>query len=236
MVESLSRKMGQSMLSAPGMASRMEGAAEQLGNQFPVLAAAPLYVRESLLFPYRAGFRFQHELLEKLGNSAYSRVFPPPLNTQQVLHPQMYLAQVKPVEPPLPSFNGKDYRELAAGSVGEFDHAILLEQYAGKDIATELAPTWRGGSFRLLEARQDKRIVLLYASEWTDAAHARDMFNAYRTIAREKSKQFTLLSESENAIEALGDYGLVRILLQGNRVSSIEGAPPGASPSATLKN
>ena len=66
------------------------------------------------------------------------------------------------------------YKGLVGGSLGELEHSILIEQYAGKDRAAEVAPHWRGSSFALVENKKEDRVVLLYASDWDSEAAARN--------------------------------------------------------------
>ena len=54
---------------------------------------APLYIRESLTFPYTEGMRFQDAVYRELGPAAFERVFrDPPRSTQHIMHPETYLA------------------------------------------------------------------------------------------------------------------------------------------------
>ena len=225
MMESVAQKMGVSLKTMPAMAEQMSGAADQLTGQYPVLARAPLYIRSSLLFPYKEGFRFQHAVLQKTGEAGFSRVFrEPPVSSQQVLHPDLYLGGVKPSEPPLPALaNELDYKQAMSGTVGEFDHAVLIEQYAGKEAAAALAPKWRGGTLDLMENRRDNRIVLRYASDWADEASARLMFDAYRKVLKGKWKNLRIDTDSTSAVSGTGDDGVFRLTVQGSRVVSVEG-------------
>jgi hypothetical protein len=225
MMESAAQKMGVSLKTMPAMAESMSGATEQLASQYPVLAGAPLYIRSSLLFPYRDGFRFQHALIQKLGESSFSKVFrEPPVSSQQILHPETYLSGAKPSEPQVPLLaNAEDYKEVLAGSVGEFDHAVLIEQYVTKDKAAALSPKWRGGNVALLEHKRDKNVVMVYASEWEDEAAAGQMFEAYRSVLKGKWKSFRIDSESKTSISGAGDDGVFRLWLSGSSVFSAEG-------------
>jgi hypothetical protein len=209
----------------PAMAESMSGATEQLTGQYPVLAGAPLYIRASLLFPYRDGFRFQHALVQKIGEAAFAKVFrEAPLTSQQILHPEKYLSGVHPTDPAVPALaNALDYKEIVAGSVGEFDHSVLIEQYVSKQAATDLSPRWRGGNLALLEHKRNRNVVLVYASEWQDEAAARKMFDAYRSVLKGKWKKLRVDAESENAVSGSGDDGAFRLWLSGARVYSAEG-------------
>jgi hypothetical protein len=225
MMESAAQKMGVSLKTMPAMADAMNGATEQLTGQYPVLASAPLYIRASLLFPYRDGFRFQHALVQKLGDSAFTKVFKEaPVSSQQILHPDMYLNGVQPADPAVPVLaNALDYKEIVTGSVGEFDHAVLIEQYTSKAEAAELSPKWRGGNVSLLEHKRNKNVVMVYASEWQDEAAARKMFDAYRNVLKGKWKNLKIDNETRHSVSGEGDDGAFLMWVSGVRVFSAEG-------------
>ena len=139
------------------------------------------------MFPYTQGMLFQNAVCEKLDQDAFTQVFrQPPVSTQQVLHPQKYFDAVMPTRPALPKFSSRGYKRLVAGTVGEMDHAILIEQFLDERRAGELAPHWRGGLYALDENKRERRVVLSYAVEWDDAESARQYFAAYQEVLRKK--------------------------------------------------
>jgi len=89
-----------------------------------------------------------------------------------------------PTRPALPKFASRGYKRLVAGTVGEMDHAILIEQFLDERRAGELAPHWRGGVYALDENKREHRVVLSYAVEWDDAESARQFFTAYQEVLR----------------------------------------------------
>ena len=226
MSEYLTRQTGQSLKDSPLLLRLMARASEVSAGQFPVYDKAPLYLRETLLFPYTQGMLFQHALVEKLDKAGFSEVFRrPPATTQQILHPEKYFAGVAAVKPPLPELeHRRQYRQYTDGEVGELDHVILLKQYAEKD-AGELASEWRGGYYRLMEHKKDKRLVLLYASEWSSPEAARRFFELYPKVLAGKWKKYEVLSRSEQVLAGQGDEGPFRVTIEGARVTSAEGAP-----------
>ncbi|MEB2359853.1 MAG: hypothetical protein HUU41_03520 [Bryobacteraceae bacterium] len=224
--EYLARMSGQSLKTSPALLERMSRSADDAAGQFPVLKSAPLYIRETLLFPYTAGMRFQNAVLEKFGFEGFRRVFKnPPVTTQQILHPQKYFDAILPTRPRPPELpKAASYRSLTEGSVGELDHEILLRQYIGEDAA-RLAERWRGGSFELFEHRKTKEVVLAYAVEWNETSDARRYFELYRRILAAKWKTFHPTEESEAAVAGEGDGGHFRVELIGKMVTSLEGLP-----------
>jgi hypothetical protein len=234
MSEELTKRTGQSLRDAPVLVKLMNNLSEASAAQFPVFQHAPLYLRETLLFPYTQGMLFQQALVEKMGDAAFTEVFRrPPESTQQILHPEKYLERVKPVHPPLPEFKAqRDYRRFTDGEVGELDHAILLRQYVGEKESAAASPQWRGGYFRLLESKTGKRTVLVYASEWSGPEAARRYFELYQKVLAGKWKTFAADSRSDGVLAGRGDDGYFLLRLEGARVTSVEGleSPEDARP------
>ncbi|MBI3680526.1 MAG: hypothetical protein HY235_09035 [Acidobacteria bacterium] len=225
MSEYLMSKMGASLRSAPEMADVMNRMAGASGGMFPVFDSAPLYLRESLLFPYTKGFTFQQAVVVKLGNPGFSEVFRnPPASSQQILHPEKYFARIQPARPLLPKVELRGWDELIAGGLGELDHEILLRQYAGETEA-RLARKWRGSQFRVLERKKHEQFVLLYSSEWEDPKSAQEFFRLYRRVLAGKWKKLQVSRESETELAGAGDDGAFRTRLDGTRVTSMEGLP-----------
>ena len=225
MSEYLTRRTGQSLKDSPALVNMMSRAAEASAGQFPVFDRSPLYLRETLLFPYTQGMLFQHAVFQKMDLLAFPEVFRhPPESTQQILHPAQYGTAARPVSPSLPSLLSEHgYRNLVEGSIGELDHAILLRQYAGKQQAEEVAPGWRGGQYKLLEHKSDKRIVLAYASQWESHTAAQKFFRLYRQVLKGKWKTLEIASETGDTLAGRGDDGYFLLRCDGLRVTSLEG-------------
>lgn len=225
MSEYLAQKSGQSLATSPELADMMSRASDLGGDQYPVFDGAPLYIRETLVFPYTKGMRFQQALVQKNGKQAFAEVFRhPPVSTQQILHPEAYFSRRVPSEPELPALTStRGYKELVQGYFGELDHSILVRQFAGQEQADELCPHWRGGRYRLLERRAPERVVLAYASRWDSPDSARRFFRFYRDTLRKKWKKMEVLRETENSVAGVGDDGYFDLRLEGVDVRSLEG-------------
>lgn len=201
------------------------GPAPVSASQFPVFENAPLYLRESLTFPYTCGMLFQNAVFEKLGKEGFSEVFRrAPEGTQQILHPEKYLNGVAPVKTEPPQIpDAKDYRAVLDGAVGEFDHHVLIQQYASEEKAESVAPHWRGGSFRLFEAKGDWHPVLSYASEWDSPDAAAQFFAVYKEAVRRKSSKLTPAEDTAVKFTGENARGRFTLSLEGTRVSGVEG-------------
>jgi len=146
---------------------------------------APLYIKEALTFPYRYGTEFEAALLTKVGkDKAYAGVFrDPPRTTRQIMQPDTYLAGEK-IEPMrLPDFKNdfESYRRFDVGAVGEFDVAILIDQYQGTEVAKRLYPEWRGGYYYAVHPKGDPAapLGLLYVSRWSSPEKAAEFAWTY---------------------------------------------------------
>jgi hypothetical protein len=208
------------------MLERLTSSVGAAGSDFPVFTKAPLYLRESLVFPYNQGMRFQDALFHKLGRESFDEVFTrPPLSTQQIIHPGAYMDNKKPTdpEPPLPGADKKKFRVLADGSLGEFDHSVLLRQYVNEKEGAEAASHWRGGSYRLYEHKHDKYNVLTYSSEWDSPKAAQSFFTLYQRVLKGKWKKLEVAERSKDQVSGSGDSGRFQLTISGSIVQSIEG-------------
>jgi hypothetical protein len=226
MAEYLARKTGQSLATSPALLDTMAHSIESGANEFPVFESEPLYLRETLTFPYSQGLLFQNAVYERMKQKAFDEVFrKPPVSSQQILHPDTYFSGLEPARPALPQLaNAHGYKRIADGTVGELDHSVLLEQYAGREESAAVSPHWRGGAYALLEHRSPERVVLLYAVEWDDAASAGHYFRLYRQVLEKKWKHLAIESESPTTLSGAGDDGHFLVQLTGNLVTSVEGA------------
>ncbi len=202
---------------------------EDPSPDFPVISASPLYIRESLLFPYNQGTRFQDAVYRKFGRQAFEQVFDhEPDSTHQILHPADYFKDSAHTNPEPPSLSAagldpKQFRAVIEGSVGEFDESILLQQYVGESEAKDQARHWSGGWFRIYEHKGDKYPVLTYTAEWDSPEAAQAYFEFYQQILQGKWKQMKVSSRSHSEISGAGDSGKFIVRLDGSKVESIEG-------------
>lgn len=228
MAEYAARKAGQSLKDNPTLLQMMANADGGSG-QFPVFDKAPPYIRETLLFPYTKGMLFQQAVFERMDRAAFAEVFRrPPETTQQILHPALYFERKKPTSPPLPEPPpaARHWHELAGGTVGELDHAILMRQYADKEKAAVLAPKWAGGRYRVIEQSKGGPTVLQYSSDWESPGDARGFFEVYKAVLRGKWKTVTVTSDEPDRFAGQGDGEPFLLRVDGSRVSSVEGPVP----------
>jgi len=210
----------------PAMLEMMKKSVESsAAGQYPVFSQAPLYIRESLVFPYANGLAFQDAVFRKLGRDAFAEVFVrPPASSGQILHPERYLEHAGLAIPNPPAApDAREFRKLADGTLGEFDFRVLLAQYTSTGEGASAAEHLVGGSYELLEHKREKFPVLGVASAWDSPESAQTFFELYRRVMQGKWKKLEITRETPNQVEGRGDSGYFRVWLDGVRVNQIEG-------------
>lgn len=213
---------------------RLKDLANSAGAEGPVYSTAPLYIKESLVFPYNQGIQFIDAVYRKLGRAGFDEVFDrPPVSTQQILHPDDYFDKLMPtmtdaptLEAPLGKDKAKQYRELTDGVLGEFDVSALLRQYvSNKESGAVEAAHFRGGSYRLYENKRDKRAVLTYIVDLDSPEAASTYLAMYRQVLKGKWKHLEVGTQTSSELAGTGDDGRFVIRQLGTSVSCVEGMP-----------
>ncbi len=224
MGEHAARESGQSLKSSPELVKRLSMSNDAGDDSFPVMKRVPLYLKESLLFPYSYGFRFQAAVCEKDLECMKTVFERPPASSAQVMHPEQYFAGVLPekVSAPIPP-KGARWRSRADGTLGEIDMSILLRTFGQKPDG--LVERFRGGSYQLYENRKSRDLLLSHASIWKDEESAQLWFEAYGSLLASKWKKFEVTQRGPRSLEGLGDAGGVRLRREGRSVFAEEGLP-----------
>src|SRR5271156_6601837 len=139
--------VGRSIVDSPDLVETMESQMTDGTDDSTVFKDAPIFLKESLTFPYSYGLKFEIELLKKGGREkAFAGVLAnPPHTTRQIMEPETYLSgeKIEPMRVPNFKQDFKNYKKFDIGAMGEFDVAVLIEQYANQELAKWLYPEWR---------------------------------------------------------------------------------------------
>ncbi len=200
--------VGRSILDSPDLVDAMEAQMSTGTDDSTVFKDAPIFLRESLTFPYSYGLKFEVQMLESGGKEkAFAGVLAnPPQTTRQIMQPDTYLAGER--IPPMPvidfKHDFKDYAKFDIGSMGEFDVAVLIEQYAGKKLSERLYPEWRGGYYYAgrRKGAPEAELGLVYVSRWSDAEKAAEFGEIY---ARSLGKRYAQAEEVGKGSPADGE-------------------------------
>jgi len=196
--------VGRSIADSPDLVETMESQMANGTDDSTVFRDAPIFLRESLTFPYSYGLNFVVKLMQKGGKQqAFAAVLAnPPHTTRQIMQPETYLADEK-IEPMrVPDFKRdfKDYIKFDIGAMGEFDVAVLIEQYAGKKVSDEMYPAWRGGYYYAARAKNDAAgpLGLMYASRWSSAEKASEFAEIYADSLRQRYKKVEAVADASS--------------------------------------
>jgi hypothetical protein len=131
----------------------------------------PPLARRQWLFPYIEGTRFVGAMYRAGGYALVNRVFErPPTSTEQVIHPEKYLAGEQPVpvsDPVAP----EGYSRVAAGTMGELRTRGLLEQ-CERTPEDDAAPLGWGGDAFAVVSDSSSALAVLWSTIWDDEAAA----------------------------------------------------------------
>jgi hypothetical protein len=228
MLEAMLNRSGQSLRKNSAVLEVMLPAMREMAAaQYPVFGKSPLYLKESLLFPYSAGLKFQQAVLDKMDREGFAAVLrDPPRNTHQIIHPELYLAHETPAAVTPPDYEQRDKtKKLTDGDIGEMDVHVLFEQFGSKKEADTLAPAWRAGRFELVEHRASKKPLLRWAILWDSPESARQAFALHLKGMEGKSRDLTWKLRGDALAEGGNQYGGFRIRWEGARTEGLEGLP-----------
>ena len=172
-------------------------AASQDPEAIGALEDAPLYLRDTSLFPYEAGAIFVQALMAQPGGTD-AAFGDPPTSTEQVLHPEKYVNREDPIEvhidKGLAARVGKGWTEAGRDTLGELILRVWLEEHGigqprtgifdpPSAAAREAVAGW-GGDRLVLLRRDDGSLAVALSTTWDTAADAAEFADtAERALA-----------------------------------------------------
>ena len=176
----------------------------QAGEDSPVLDQAPYTVQQLLFYPYDEGVAFVTALLDTgrldAVNQAYSN---PPVSTEQILHPEKYFENEKPMSVSLPDLEttlGPGWSQIDSDVAGEFLLRTYLETGSERTIAAAAAAGWGGDRYILLRGPQNERMLVLIII-WDAEEDAREFFDvALAPLEGSPNKQFVGIYEDRTLL------------------------------------
>lgn len=155
----------------------------------PVIARAPRYLRDLLLFPYAHGFAFFHQFRLKHPQSAITRLYrDPPRSTAQILHPEKFFGRREdPLPVALPDLRAalpRAWRRVSEDELGEWGLGEVLEEHLGPAASRQLAAGWRGDRYEVWES--ERSWLLIYRVSWESADKAEAFARAYVKLLERK--------------------------------------------------
>jgi len=215
-------------MALPGGWERVRQMIRDAQGTMPVFATAPMFIQESLLFPYLSGAEFVRHFKEKRPGQMPFR--PPPTSTKQVMHPDRFLDSLDVptrVLFPKPEAGSVVYEN----DLGEFETRLYLFQHLGDaDIAARGAAGWEGD--RYLVVNTSRGAGLTWLTVWdspVDAAQFRDLME--QTIEKRfKTAHAAGGSGTTRKFAAKGrSVELAAVTVQGKPVVLFTDVPAGAA-------
>ncbi len=125
------------------------------------LASAPDIIKYQLLMPYLEGMNFSQAIITKRKWKGLNKVLErKPLSSEQILHPEKYLAGEKP-KPVFTGYKPGSGKLVHSGVIGEYYLNVLLKN---GPAVTDVACGWGGDLFSLFCEGNSR--LLLWESLW----------------------------------------------------------------------
>ena len=198
-------------------------------DQDKTLAKAPLYIRDGLLFPYLAGTGFSQAFLKAhSGWQDLHLIFErPPVSTQQIMQPNLYLQNVAPEKVALPELGGlvpPSWKLLEQNVLGEFGVDEVLRQFLGNQRADDLSASWDGDRYAVYEDSKTKNLSLVFLLALQNEEDAHRFFGQYSEALEKKHDDRSHLYRRPNFFQFQTDEGGVYLYCVGHRCLAVEGA------------
>lgn len=184
--------MHRSVANSPSVVEALNESMATGSADSKVYQNAPIFMKEALTFPYRYGVEFEAELVREQGkDKAFTATFEnPPQTSREIMEPQTYITGEHLAPLPLPDFKHifKDYERFDIGAIGEFDVAVLAEQYVGAETAKRIYPNWRGGYYYSVHPKGNPNapLELVFVSKWSSAKAAAQFAAIYASGMQER--------------------------------------------------
>jgi hypothetical protein len=156
----------------------------------PTLKKAPPFLKDALIFPYLDGLTFSAAILKPSGWEGLPGVFArPPVSTQQILHPNLYMAGKVPPNLALPSLEkalGPEWSKLEENVMGEFGWKEVLKEFLDAPRAKSLSAAWNGDRYAVYEQKQTKHLLLISRERLATQQQAERFFGQYSEALEKK--------------------------------------------------
>lgn len=224
MIDYLLRETGHSVKDLPDV-----DPASMVGDMAntPMLQKAPMFLKDTLVFPYFGGLSFSVAMLKPDGWNGFPHVFAkPPVSTQQILHPALYVSGKTPTIVELPKIEnllGPEWTKLEENVMGEFGWREILKQFLGEERGKALAAAWEGDRYAVYERKQTKQLVLLSRLRLQSEEKSGRFFGQYSEALEKKYAKRTNLFRRPNFFSFDSENGGVFLYCMSSECLSLEG-------------
>jgi hypothetical protein len=196
---------------------RLIGSFDALTAALADIPDAPFALQRSLEFPYQEGSEFVERLSDSQLLNAYAVL---PASTEQIIHPEKYLAGEAPIVVTLPDLAGllgEGWLVSHEDVLGEFTIALWLSSLGTAD-ADVAASGWGGDGFALLDGPNGER-AFAAIFEWDDPEADTAQFAGILAGAMDKSDAYVSLASDAETFGWQSDQGITLVQIHaGGRV------------------
>jgi hypothetical protein len=181
---------------------------EMFGTDSTVFDSVPVYLQNSLIFPYQAGLAFVQRFYEIGGFDEVNRLYvEPPVSSEQIINPRDYQSDMPiPVETVAPAVSG--YEVVYESTWGELSFDLMFDQVLGG--ADEASDGWGGDAYTQWYDGTDAALLLVYTGDTeADVTEMREALVRYAPAAMAVEPE---LIESDGGVVFEGDdFAFVRV-------------------------
>lgn len=213
--------LGQEVTSIPDYVTFYQEQNALMEAMTPGFAASPLYIKETIMFPYSYGSEFLKDYIIQHGWMEVEKLYRnPPQTTEQVMHPKKFLP-----EPDLPrdteilakQFFGKadsKEKEIATNILGEFTTYLFLRQHLNEEQSRKAAEGWDGDLITLTEKPGEAPMENLRMTFcWDSIQEAEEFLEAFKSYLVNRFGPATLPTDNSRGEEILDR------IMRENRIS-----------------
>jgi hypothetical protein len=187
-------------------------------------ALFPPLLTETFIFRYRDGLHFVEAMRRARPAVSVDEIFRrPPATSEQVLHPEKYLANEQPREVTIDAeeFADEGWRLTATTPLGEVGVRGLLMAGVSTEEARRAAAGW-GGDRTFLFEREGHAPLFVWKTVWDTGRDAQEFFRAYNELLAGRASA----SASEGDAERAWREGalVTRVRVEGDAVTVVRGA------------
>jgi hypothetical protein len=151
----------------------------------------PAFMIELLIGAYSKGTAFVYEI-KKGGWARVEELYRdyPPRSTEQILHPEKWLARESPSRVRWPQFEDADaltgWRKLDDDVLGEIQWGVIFAEHGLREIGQSASAGWDGDTYAVLKAENSDDMLLLLYTCWDNEEEAAEFEVAYRDLLEVK--------------------------------------------------
>lgn len=190
MIDYMLKPMGMSFVNLPNVGQLTGMDQAFTSGEYKVFASAPLYFKETLVFPYTSGLAFLQAYRKQNSWAQVRQVYEDlPKSTEQIMHPSKYMTsrdEPTTVAPEMPAaLKAGSWKVSYENVLGEFSTLLLLKQFLPAAESEQAAAGWDGDLIQLLTNGEGREALWMRFVFDTDD-DATEFFEAYRQLVGKK--------------------------------------------------